>query len=52
MALYRLHDGFCRLCYRVLVLDAGRIMQFDKPNILLADREGLFFSLARDAGLV
>ena len=35
---------------RVMVLDSGSIVEFDSPNKLIEDR-GVFFSLARDAGL-
>ena len=36
---------------RVMVLDAGRIVEFDSPNKLIEEK-GVFFSMARDAGLV
>jgi hypothetical protein len=39
------------LC-RILVLDAGLIKEFDTPSNLLADSTGVFYSLAKDAGLV
>ena len=37
---------------RILVLDKGRVVEFDKPDNLLADSESQFYSLAKDAGLV
>lgn len=37
---------------RVMVLDAGLIKEFDSPQKLLADTSGVFFGMARDAGLV
>ncbi|EJD44880.1 metal resistance protein ycf1 [Auricularia subglabra TFB-10046 SS5] len=36
---------------RVLVLDAGKVAEFDTPQNLLADRDSRFFSLAAEAGL-
>uniref|UniRef100_A0A8C6ZEM8 ATP binding cassette subfamily C member 2 n=1 Tax=Nothoprocta perdicaria TaxID=30464 RepID=A0A8C6ZEM8_NOTPE len=36
---------------RVMVLQAGRIMEFDSPEELL-QREGIFSSMAKDAGIV
>ena len=33
-----------------MVLDAGRISEFDSPNVLL-ERRGLFYGMAKDAGL-
>ncbi|XP_041645026.1 canalicular multispecific organic anion transporter 1 [Cheilinus undulatus] len=35
---------------RVMVLDAGRIVEFDSPSNLLAE-EGHFYSMAKDAGI-
>uniref|UniRef100_A0A8C4Q402 ABC-type glutathione-S-conjugate transporter n=1 Tax=Eptatretus burgeri TaxID=7764 RepID=A0A8C4Q402_EPTBU len=35
---------------RILVLDQGRIIEFDSPENLL-ERRGLFFSMAKDAGI-
>lgn len=34
-----------------MVLDAGRVVEFDPPNDLLANRNSVFFSMAKDAGL-
>ncbi|XP_024216145.1 multidrug resistance-associated protein 1 [Halyomorpha halys] len=36
---------------RVLVLDQGRIVEFDVPAILLKNKSSIFYSLAQDAGL-
>ena len=33
------------------MLDAGRIVEFDSPNQLIEEK-GVFFSMARNAGLV
>ncbi|KIH68436.1 hypothetical protein ANCDUO_01221 [Ancylostoma duodenale] len=38
-------------CDRLLVLEGGRIVEFDSPRILLAKQDGLFRSMAKDAGL-
>ena len=39
-------------CKRVMLLEEGRIIEFDQPSRLLADRSSLFHALAADAGLV
>ena len=41
------------LCYcRVLVLDQGEIKEFDSPGVLMADKDSVFASMAKDAGLL
>ncbi|XP_006630977.3 ATP-binding cassette sub-family C member 2 [Lepisosteus oculatus] len=35
---------------RVMVLDAGKIVEFDSPSVLL-QKQGHFYSMAKDAGL-
>jgi len=35
---------------RVLVLDAGRIAEFDSPKALLSNRESIFYSLVQETG--
>jgi ABC-type multidrug transport system fused ATPase/permease subunit len=35
-----------------MVLDAGKIREFDAPEKLLADRKSAFYGMAVDAGLV
>ena len=37
---------------RVLVLDAGNVAEFDSPTSLLANPASIFYSLAKDAGIV
>ncbi|KAH9935900.1 metal resistance protein YCF1 [Epithele typhae] len=36
---------------RVLVLDAGKVIEFDTPKALLANKDSAFYSLAAEAGL-
>ncbi|CAL1540417.1 unnamed protein product, partial [Lymnaea stagnalis] len=36
---------------RILVLDAGRIKEFDDPKVLLQNPSSMFYSMAKDAGL-
>ena len=35
-----------------MVLDAGLIKEFDSPQTLLSDTKGVFYGMAKDAGLV
>jgi ABC-type multidrug transport system fused ATPase/permease subunit len=35
-----------------MVLDDGEIREFDTPDGLLQNTEGLFYQLAQDAGIV
>ncbi|XP_054155853.1 multidrug resistance-associated protein 1-like [Oppia nitens] len=37
---------------RVLVLDSGRVAEFAEPDILLANKLSIFYTLANDAGIV
>lgn len=37
---------------RVIVLDKGRIIEFDSPTILLQSKTSVFYGMAKDAGLV
>ncbi|XP_059142742.1 multidrug resistance-associated protein 1-like isoform X2 [Physella acuta] len=36
---------------RIMVLDAGRIKEFNDPKVLLQDHSSTFYSMAKDAGL-
>lgn len=38
--------------FRVMVLDAGIIKEFDSPNSLLKNTDSIFYGMAKDAGLV
>ncbi len=37
---------------RVMVLDAGRIAEFDSPEALLQNEESIFYGMAKEAGVV
>ncbi|XP_026080611.1 canalicular multispecific organic anion transporter 1-like isoform X1 [Carassius auratus] len=36
---------------RVMVLDSGKIVEFDSPRVLLNNKQGHFYSMAKDAGI-
>jgi ABC-type multidrug transport system fused ATPase/permease subunit len=38
-------------CNRIIVLNKGKIEEFDTPENLLKKENGLFFNLAKDSGL-
>ena len=35
-----------------MVLDAGKIVEFDNPDVLKAKKDSIFYAMAKDAGLV
>jgi len=37
---------------RIIVLSAGKVAEFDTPANLLQNRNGLFYSLVKEAGLL
>nr|QNH67943.1 ATP-binding cassette transporter subfamily C member 1 X4 [Brachionus plicatilis] len=37
---------------RIMVLDSGKLVEFDSPSKLLSNSSSIFYSMARDAGLV
>ena len=37
---------------KVMVLDAGKIREFDSPDSLLQNKKSVFYSMAKDAGLI
>ena len=37
---------------RVLVMESGNIKEFDRPDVLLNNKESAFYKMAKDAGIV
>ena len=38
--------------YRLVVLDAGQVCEFDSPSKLLDDTNSRFYAMTKDAGIV
>jgi ABC-type multidrug transport system fused ATPase/permease subunit len=38
-------------CDRVMVMDAGKVVEFDSPKKLLGDKKSVFYTMANEAGL-
>ena len=39
-------------CDKILVLDGGKLKEYDTPENLLANYNTLFYQMAKDSGLV
>ena len=39
-------------CDKILVLDGGKLKEFDTPENLLRNQHSLFYRMAKDSGLV
>ncbi|XP_054167708.1 uncharacterized protein LOC128965081 [Oppia nitens] len=37
---------------RVIVFNNGRVAEFDEPDVLLANKSSIFYTLASDAGII
>lgn len=37
---------------RVIVLDQGKIAEYDSPQVLLSNKDSIFYGMAKNAGLV
>ena len=45
-------ENVISICEKVLVLDHGKVREFDTPATLLTNERSLFYSMAKDTGLV
>ncbi len=39
-------------CDKILVLDGGKVREFDSPEVLMSKHNSLFYAMAKDSGLV
>lgn len=37
---------------KIIVLDKGHVIEFDVPSVLLQNKNSVFYSMAKDAGLI
>ena len=37
---------------RIMVMDGGKVVEFEPPNALLDNTSSMFYGLVRDAGLI
>lgn len=37
---------------RVIVLDQGKIAEYDTPQVLLSNKNSIFYGMAKNAGLI
>lgn len=37
---------------RIIVLDQGKIVEFDRPDVLLSNKDSIFYGMAKSAGLL
>ena len=44
--------AFSHFHFRIIVLDAGEISEFDSPTNLLDDRNSIFYGMAKEAKIV
>lgn len=53
-SVFTLFIHYCSPLYqdRVIVLDAGKIAEYDTPQVLLSNKDSIFYGMAKNAGLV
>ena len=43
--------SLCFVTFRIMVLDQGKIAEFESPQDLLKNKNSIFYGMAKDAGL-